>query len=96
VPDALVVGAIAPHAAPVQFVPDIDQATPRLSGSFATFAVKVCVTPPVGRFAVPGVTATVGDNPAFSAMLAEADFEVSATDVAVSVIVPVGTAPGAV
>jgi hypothetical protein len=95
-PDALVVGEIEPQAAPVQLVPEIDQITPRFCASFATFAVKVCVTPPVGIFAVPGVTDTLVDADVVNAIDAEADFDSSVTEVAVSVIVPVGAAVGAV
>jgi hypothetical protein len=95
-PDALVVGEIEPHAAPVQFVPDTDQVTPRFCASFETFAVNVCVTAPVARFAVPGVTDTVGGVDEVSEIAATADFVPSATEVAVSMIVPVGIAPGAV
>ena len=94
-PDALVVGEMEPQATPVQFVPETDHVTPKFCASFATFAVKVCVTPPVARLAVPGVTDTVGAA-APSVIVADADFDVLATDVAVRVIDPVGTAVGAV
>ena len=93
-PDALVVGEMEPHAAPVQFVPVSDHVTPKFCASFATFAAKVCVTPPVARFVVPGVTDTVGTIP--TVIVAAPDFVPSATEVAVSVIAPVGIALGAV
>ena len=95
-PEALVVGEIDPHAAPAQFVPDTDHVTPRFCASFVTFAVNVCVTAPVARFAVPGVTDTLGGVDEVNEIAAAADFVPSATEVAVSVIVPVGIAPGAV
>lgn len=100
-PEALVVGEIDPHAAPVQFVPDTDHVTPRFRASFATFAVNVCVTAPVARFAVPGVTDTLGGvggaGAAANVMVAFADFVASSTAVAVSVTVGgFGTAAGAV
>ena len=95
-PEALVVGEIEPHATPVQFVPDSDHVTPRFCASFETLAVNVCVTAPVARFAVPGVTDTLGGVDAVSEIAAVADFVPSSTEVAVSVIVPVGIAPGAV
>src|SRR6201996_727372 len=95
-PEALVVGEIDPHSAPVQFVPDTDHVTPRFCASFVTFAVNVCVTAPVARFAVPGVTDTLGGVDAVSEIDAAADFVPSEREVAVSVIIPVGIAPGAV
>jgi hypothetical protein len=95
-PETLVVGEIDPHAAPVQFAPDTDHITPRFCASFVTFAANVWVIPPVARFAVPGVTDTLGGVDAVSEIAAAADFVPSATEVAVSVIVPVGIALGAV
>jgi hypothetical protein len=98
-PAALVVGEIEPQPAPMQFVPDRDHATPRFCASFVTFAVKVCVTPPVAMFAVPGVTDTVGGDGGggVNAIVAFADFVASSTDVAVSVTIGgFGTAAGAV
>ncbi len=98
-PEALVVGEIAPHAAPVQFVPETNHVTPRFCASFTTFAVKVCVTPPVTRLAVPGVTDTVvgGAGAAVKVIVAFAALDVSSTAVAVSVTVGgFGTAAGAV
>ncbi|HEY4907193.1 MAG TPA: hypothetical protein VIH74_07050 [Candidatus Acidoferrum sp.] len=101
-PEALVVGEIVPHTAPMQFVPDIDHVTPRFCASFATFAVKVCVTPPVARFAVPGVTDTlvgagVVPGAGVNVIVAFAVLVVSSTAVAVSVTVGgFGTAAGAV
>jgi hypothetical protein len=98
-PEAVVVGEIEPHKAPIQFVPEIDQVTPRFCESFATFAVKGCVMPPVARLAVPGVTDTVSGaaGGAVKVIVAFADSDVSSTDVAVSVTVGgFGTAAGAV
>jgi hypothetical protein len=95
-PDALVVGEIDPHAAPVQFAPAIDHVTPRFCASFVTFAVNVCVIAPVARLAVPGVTDTLGGVDAVNVIAAPADFVPSATEVAVSVIVPAAIALGAV
>jgi hypothetical protein len=95
-PEAVVVGEIEPHAAPVQFVPETDHVTPRFCVSFATLAVKICVTPPVARFAVPGITDTLVELEDIKAIAADADFEVSATEVAVRVIVPAEIALGAV
>jgi hypothetical protein len=69
--------------------------TPRFCSSFVRFALKVCVTPPVARPAVPGVTDMIGGGGA-SEIIAPADFEESAMDVAVNMIVPVGIALGAV
>jgi hypothetical protein len=101
-PEAVVVGEIEPQRAPMQFVPEIDHVTPRFCGSFATFAVKVCVTPPVARFAVPGVTDTLVEVPVVpdagvNVIVAFADLVESSTAVAVSVTVGgFGTAAGAV
>jgi len=101
-PEALVVGEIEPQTAPMQFVPEIDHVTPRFCASFATFAVKVCVTPPVAMFAVPGVTDTVVGVAVVPAagvneIVAFAVLLVSSTAVAVRVTVGgLGTAVGAV
>jgi hypothetical protein len=100
-PEALVVGAIEPHAAPVQFVPDTVHVTPKFCASFETLAVNVCVTAPVARFAVPGVTDTLGGEggagAAAKVIVAFADFVLSSTAVAVSVTVGgFGTVAGAV
>jgi hypothetical protein len=100
-PEALVVGAIEPHAAPVRFVPDTVHVTPKFCESFETLAVNVCVTAPVARFAVPGVTDTLGGEggagAAAKVIVAFADFVLSSTAVAVSVTVGgFGTVAGAV
>jgi hypothetical protein len=93
-PDALVAGDTDPHAAPTQFVPDTDHVTPKLCASFVTFAVKLCVTPPVARLTIPGVTVTATlaggggvTGAAIKVIAAFADFVASSTDVAVSVTV---------
>ena len=59
-------------------------------------AVKDCVTPPVAKLAVVGDTLTVIAGPAVIVMAAEEDLVESETEVAVRVIVPEGTAFGAV
>jgi hypothetical protein len=57
------------------------QLTPLLPGSFLTVAVRGCV-PPAGTPTGSGATTTVIDR---TMMFAEADFDVSETDVAVMV-----------
>jgi len=78
--------------------PDTDHVTPVLPASFATVAVKFsdCDTTIPPRFGV-SVTAIPPPVPACTVIVAEADFVVSATEVAVNVtIAGVGTEPGAV
>jgi len=53
------------------------------------------VEPPVARFAVGGATITTGGG-GTTVIVAAAVLELSAAEVAVSVIVPVGIADGAV
>jgi hypothetical protein len=94
-PDALKVGETLPHVAPLQFAPASVQVTPLACESFCTLAENVCVAPPVATLAVVGDTLTVIAGFAVSVIVAPADLVESETDVAVSAIVPDGTAAGA-
>jgi hypothetical protein len=96
VPDALVAGVTEPQAAALHPVPVTVQVTPLFAESLATVAVNGCV-PFTVTFAVlaDNVTA-IGATAAVSVIVAEADFVVSATDVAFKVTVAgLGTAAGA-
>ena len=87
-----------PHAFPVQLFPVTVHVTPALPTSFVTVAVKfnVCDTGIPPRFGVR-LTLTLPDTTAVMVIVAAADFETSATEVAVSVTVAgVGTLAGAV
>jgi hypothetical protein len=97
VPDALALADNVPHVAPLQPVPESFQVTPLFAGSFVTVAVNACIAPAC-TLAVGGATVTaIGAGAAVTVIVAEADFVVSATDVAVSVTVGgVGTFAGAV
>ena len=85
-----------PQAAPEQPEPDSVHVTPWLAESFCTAAVKFAVVETCTEEEV-GLTETeMGGGAAVTVMAAEADFEVSETEVAVRVTAGgVGTAPGA-
>ena len=74
-----------PQAVPEQPLPDSVHMTPLFAVSFFTVAVKFCVEP-VETLAVEGDTATLIAAPA-TVIVAEDDFVLSATEVAVSVTV---------
>ena len=74
-----------PQVLPEQPEPVSVHVTPLLAVSFFTVAVKFCVEPVV-TFAVEGDTATPIAAPAM-VIVAEDDFVVSETDVAISVTV---------
>ena len=74
-----------PHVLPEQPLPDSVHVTPLLAESLLTVAVKFCVEP-VETLAVEGDTATLIAAPAM-VIVAEDDFVVSETDVAISVTV---------
>jgi hypothetical protein len=72
------------------------QVTPLAAGSFVIVAVKVCV-PLTATDGLLGASATLIGGAAVIVIVAEANFVVSATEVAVSVTIGVaGTAAGAV
>lgn len=78
-PLAVVAGVIVPQPGEQAVPPCVRvHVTPRLRASLVTVAVKFCV-PFTGTFAVPGDTATAM---AGTVIVAEADFVVSAADVA--------------
>ena len=85
-----------PQVAPLHPAPESDQLTPLFCVSFCTDAVKL---PPVDTctVSVAGLTDTeMAGGSAVIDMVAEADFELSATEVAVSITVgEAGTATGA-
>ena len=74
-----------PQVLTEQPLPDSVHVTPLLAESLLTVALKFCVEPVV-TFAVEGDTATLIAAPAM-VIVAEDDFVLSATDVAVSVTV---------
>jgi hypothetical protein len=80
-PLAVTVGETAPQGAREH---DTIQVTPLFAGSFVTVAVN-CAVAPACTAAVLGVTETV--IPAGTVTVADADAEVSATEVAVMVTV---------
>ena len=84
-----------PQAVPEQPLPVSVHVTPLLAESLLTVAVKFCVEPVV-TFAVEGDTATLIATPA-TVIVAEDDFVLSVTEVAVRVTVAGdGTELGAV
>jgi hypothetical protein len=92
-------GETAPHALPVQLVPESVQFTPLFAVSFCKLAENI-FEELIGTFAVVGLTATeiaVAPDVAASVIVAVPIFVESAIDVAVSVTVGgFGTAAGAV
>ncbi len=96
-PDALVAGAMFPHAAPLHPRPDSVQLTPLFAESLATVAVKSCVLV-TGTVAVVAESVTaIGGAGATIVIVAAADLLVSATEVTVSVTVAaLGAVGGAV
>ena len=96
-PDALVVGATDPQAAPLHPVPVTVQVTPLFAESFATVAVKDCVAFTAILAEGCDTVTTIGAAAAVTVIVAEADFDVSATEVAFKVTAAgLGTAVGAV
>ncbi len=89
--------ASVPHVAPEQPVPESDHVTPLFCESFCSVAVKAAVVDTCTEVEV-GLTPTeIGNGAAVTVIVADADFVLSATDVAFSVMVAgVGTDAGAV
>jgi hypothetical protein len=86
-----------PHVVPRQPLPISVQVTPLFAESFATVAVKACV--PFTITLAEGADSVTAMGPAVvvTVIVAEADFVVSATDVAFKITVAgFGTAEGAV
>ena len=95
-PEALVVGETVPHAVPLQPVPVTVQVTPLFAESLPTVAVKACVPFTVTLAVVSDNVTVMGAVVVVTVIVAEADFVVSATDVAFNVTVAgFGTAAGA-
>ena len=86
-----------PHVAPEQPVPESDHVTPLFCESFCNVAVKPAVVETCTE-SDPGLTETeIGSGAAVTVIVADADFVLSATEVAFSVTVAgVGTDAGAV
>ena len=93
-PEALLVAESAPQVAALQPAPDSVQVTPLPALSSCTVAVKGCFADAF-TLAVPGDTSTTIGGGAETVMVADADFVVSATEVAVKVTGPVIAVAGA-
>ena len=95
-PEALVVGVTVPQVAPVHPVPVSVHLTPLAAESLATVAVKACVPFTVTLAVVSDKVTVIGAAVAVTVIVADADFVVSATEVAFSVTVAgLGTVVGA-
>ena len=85
-----------PHVAPEQPAPETDQVTPLFCESFCTEAVKLAVVETCTEADAGVMETDVGGGVAVMVMMADADLEPSAIEVAVSVTVGgAGTLAGA-